>query len=431
VSLPDRATLAESSTPSANRGAVTVAGGLLVVGVTSYGFLTLSARSLSPADFSAIAGLWFLMYALAGGFFLPLEQETTRAVAQRVLRGERVGPVVGRVAALGAGLLAVMLAVITLLRVPLAEHVLGGRPSLVLPLCLALTGMAGLYVTRGLLAGTSSFFRYAVQLAGEGTLRLVFTVIAVVAVAATVNSIGLAVGLAPLAMLALTFTFLPRPGGAAKAGKWPEVTQNLGLLLVASVVAQGMANAGPIVLQILGVDHTAAGRFSAGFILVRLPLFFTGALQASLLPRLVEAAEIGDQPGFNRTLRQMVLVVAGLGVVALSAFALIGPQVVRLLFGASYVVARADLVVLALSSVMLLLAALLQSAALATSGHRVVAASWAASGVTFVLGCLLPLKPFARIELAYVMASAVVLLLLWLALRRASRAWDASVVLSS
>lgn len=410
-----------------HRGAVIVASGLVVVGLTSYGFLTVTARHLPPADFSAIAAMWFLLYALAGGFFLPLEQETTRAVAQRVLRGERVGPVVIRVALLGGALLMVMVAVLLALRVPIAAHLLGGRTALVVPLCLALTGMAGLYITRGLFAGTSCFGRYAGQLGGEGVLRFGLTIAVLVAGTATVSSIGVAMGLAPLLVLAVTLMVLPRPGGTPVPGRWPEVTQNLGLLLVASVFAQGMANAGPIVLAILGVDRATIGEFSAGFYLVRLPLFFTGALQASLLPRLVQAAEVGDRSGFDRTLRQLLVVVAGLGAIALAVFALVGPALVRLLFGPSYVIGRVDLVVLALSSVLLLLAALLQSAALATSGHRTVAIAWSASGATFVAGCLLPLQPFARIELAYVMASVVVLLLLWMALRRAAAAWDSDL----
>jgi len=410
--------------PPASRGAIIVASGLLVVGLTSYGFLTVTARHLPPADFSAIASLWFLMYALAGGFFLPLEQETTRAVAQRVLRGQVLGPVVIRVTALGVGLLVVMVGTLLLFRVPIAEHLLGGRTTLVVPLCMALVGMAGLYVTRGVLAGNSCFVRYAGQLAGEGVLRFGLTIVVLVAGTATVGSIGLAVGLAPLIVLVATLTVLPRPGGKAAAGSWPEVTQNLGLLLVASVCAQGMANAGPIVLGLMGVDRATVGQFAAGFYLVRLPLFFTGALQASLLPQLVAAAGVGDREGFDRTLRQLLVAVVGLGAVALVAFAAVGPQVVRLLFGSSYVVGRMDLVVLALSSVLLLLAALLQSAALATSGHRTVAAAWAASGATFVVGCLLPLKPFARIEVAYLLASIVVLVLLWLALRRAAANWD-------
>ena len=411
---------------SVQRGAIIVATGLVVVGVTSYAFLTVTARHLAPADFAAVAALWFFMYALAGGFFLPLEQETTRAVAQRVQRGERVGPVVNRVALLGAGLLTVMIATLLLLRAALSEHLLGGRPSLMLPLCMALAGMAGLYITRGLLAGTSSFFRYAGQLAGEGTLRLALAIVAVVATTASVSAFGLALGLAPLITLAITLAVLPRTGGARVPGRWPEVTQNLGWLLVASVFAQGMANAGPIVLSVLGVNRAVVGQFAAGFYLVRLPLFFTGALQASLLPRLVQAAELGDRSGFERNLRQLLAAVSGLGVLAVSTAALVGPALVRLLFGSSYVIGRVDLTVLTLSSVLLLLAALLQSAVLATSGHRTVAAAWSASGLTFIAGCLLPLQPIVRVDLAYLMASVVVLVLLGAALRRAARVWDAS-----
>jgi O-antigen/teichoic acid export membrane protein len=414
-----------ASTATARRGVVAVTGGLVVVGLASYGFLTLAARTLHPAQFSAVAALWSLLYGLAGGLFLPLEQETTRQVAQRVVRGERVGPVVTKVIRLGAVLLAVLLGALLLARRPLTDAIFGGNQGMVLALCLALTGMIGLYITRGLLAGTSSFVRYAGQLGGEGVLRFAMTVGVVVAGAATTSRLGLVIGIAPVAMLALSLPFLPRPGGTRVAVRWPEVTQNLGLLLVASIAAQGIANAGPIVLQILGgVDKAVAGRFLAAFVLVRLPLFFTVALQAAMLPRLVEASEVGDRAGFERLLRQLLLLVAGLGVVALVIFGLAGPQMISLLFGPGYAVSRVDLVVLALSSVLLLLGAMLQAAAVALQSHLAVAVSWGASGVVFVVGCLLPFSPFVRIEVAYVAAGVVVLVLLWLTLERAARSWD-------
>ena len=116
--------------------------GLVVVGLASYGFLTLAARNLRPSEFSAVAALWSLLYGLAGGLFLPLEQETTRQVAQRVVRGERVGPVLTKVIRLGAVLLAVLLGGLLLARRPLTDAIFGGNQGMVLALCLALTGMA-------------------------------------------------------------------------------------------------------------------------------------------------------------------------------------------------------------------------------------------------------------------------------------------------
>jgi O-antigen/teichoic acid export membrane protein len=323
--------------------------------------------------------------------------------------------VVTRVATIGAAMVAVLVAGLLLARRSLADLVFSGQVAMVVVLAVGLVAAAAIYVTRGLLAGTQRYWTYAGQLAGEGTLRVAVAVAIGLAGAGSALRLGVVVALAPAVVLAATLVVLPRPGGRPRAGNWAEVSANLGWLVLASASSYGVSNAGPVVLQLLGNDDPGlAGRFLAAFVLVRIPLFFTAALQASLLPRLVTAVEAGDRPAFVAALRSMIGVVGGLGLVALAGFAAVGPLAVRLLFGPRYPAERIDLVLLGFSSVVFVLATMLQSGVLALGGHRAVAGFWLGGGLVFAGCCLLPLAPITRLDLGYC-ASALVVLGLMLA----------------
>ncbi|HSR25092.1 MAG TPA: hypothetical protein VLW53_16170, partial [Candidatus Eisenbacteria bacterium] len=182
-------------------GAFVVSLGILVLGLTAYGVLTISARSLSKAEFSAFAAEWSMLFALSGGFFLPLEQETTRAVAARVSRGQDIGPAVGRVGALGGVIVLGLVVLLGALHQPIADRVLDGQTGLLVALAAALPIMGALYLLRGALAGTSRFGTYASALSGEGATRVVAVALLAAAGAATAGSVGLAVALAPALVL--------------------------------------------------------------------------------------------------------------------------------------------------------------------------------------------------------------------------------------
>lgn len=404
-------------------GGLAVTAGLLVLGVSSYAFLSLASHSVSKGEFSAVAALWSLVYALAG-VFTPLEQEATRAVAQRRVHGQAIAPVVARVATIGAAAAVLVVLVLFALQGPLTSRILGGQRTLVSALAATLVATGASFVLRGVLAGTRRYRAYGGVLAGEGLLRVVGAGVLALAVMPSAGRLGLVLAAAALVPQLVGLLALPRTGGTPHPGSWAEVTSNLGWLVCASVVTQAVANAGPVVLQLLGSqDEGEAGRFLAAFVLVRIPLLFVSALQASLLPRLVSAVESDDHGAYGLALKQMIGIVGALGTLALVGFAAIGPIFVSLLLGRSDSIGRVDLVVLGLSSVLFVLAALLQSAVLALGGHRVVAACWAVGGVLFVAGCLLPLASLLRLEIAYVVSSAAVPLLLaaWLTRARSAR----------
>jgi hypothetical protein len=76
------------------KGSLTIGTGLLIGGISIYVFFRLGQEALGQDGFKPIVSLWFVMFALVPGFFLPLEQEVSRAVAHRRALGDGVRPVV-------------------------------------------------------------------------------------------------------------------------------------------------------------------------------------------------------------------------------------------------------------------------------------------------------------------------------------------------
>src|SRR3989442_14259057 len=89
-------------------GTLAVGAGLIVSGVTSYGFLAISARALGPERYAPLGVLWALTYVVCPGVFLPLEQEVGRALSSRRAKGLGGGPLIHR-AALAGGVAAARL----------------------------------------------------------------------------------------------------------------------------------------------------------------------------------------------------------------------------------------------------------------------------------------------------------------------------------
>ncbi|MFZ9443587.1 MAG: hypothetical protein ACO276_06620 [Ilumatobacteraceae bacterium] len=85
-------------------GTIAVGIGLLVAGISSYAFFKVGQEALGKDDFKPIVALWFATFALAPGFFLPLEQEMGRALAHRRALSLGGTPVVRRIVPLGVAI---------------------------------------------------------------------------------------------------------------------------------------------------------------------------------------------------------------------------------------------------------------------------------------------------------------------------------------
>ena len=69
-------------------GTWAIGAGLLIVGLSAYGFQILAAKRLSNNDYNSLNVLWAMVFVFTPGLFQPLEQEVGRAVAARRARGD-------------------------------------------------------------------------------------------------------------------------------------------------------------------------------------------------------------------------------------------------------------------------------------------------------------------------------------------------------
>ena len=401
-------------------GAVTIAVGLIIAGVATYAFFRVGASALGgDEEFAPIAAMWFAMFALAPGFFLPIEQELGRALAHRRALGEGGRPVVTKIAALTLVVSIVVVFGLAISSPWLTGSYFSGDWLMFGALIIGFLSYAPVHLSRGICSGQGRFTPFAVVVASDGVMKIVGTV-ALTAIGITaVGAYAFAIAVAPLfavVAIGLRGSLRTEPGPPAQ---WREITQNFGWLLLGTACAAVLLNAGPIAANILASENEADAvtRFSYGVLLARVPLFMFQAIQASLLPRLARLAAQRSFDEFRRGLRLLVIVVAAIGVAGTIFGALLGPWTLRLVYDAD--LGGRTLAMLALSSALYMMALAVSQAVLALKDHAYVALGWVISLITFVIGTWLSSDDvFQRIEIGLVASSAAAVIAFGLRLRR-------------
>jgi O-antigen/teichoic acid export membrane protein len=396
-------------------GTLSVGAGLIVSGLTSYGFLAISARALGPERYAPLGVLWALTYVVCPGVFLPLEQEVGRALSARRAKGLGGEPLIRR-ATLAGGVAAVVLIALTAATGPLSlAHLFDHKVLLLVALMVALGGYYVEFLVRGVLSGNARFKPYGVILGAEALLRMIACAALAIVGVDSVGPYGVIIGVAPFAATLLGVRKernLVKPGPEAP---WSELSVALGYLLAGSVMAQLLVNAGVFAVQILAdADQKGsggvAGRFLNGLIIARIPLFMFQAVQAALLPKLAHLASAGRHDDFRTGLKRLLAVVVGIGTLAtVTAFA-IGPFVVTTMFGKDFELSHRDLGYLAAASAVYMLALALAQALIALANYSRVVIGWAVGLVGFVVVTALGHDLLPRVEhgfLAGAAASAV------------------------
>jgi O-antigen/teichoic acid export membrane protein len=390
-------------------GTAAVGLGLMVAGISAYGFLFVADKALSKSAYSPLGVLWSLVFLVGPGMFLPLEQEISRALAGRRARGEGGLPVVRRAATIGVGLgLAVVVVLIVSARWS-TEHLFDGHYLLVVGLALGLAGALAGHVTRGCLSGTGQFKGYATYIGADGLIRVMGALICVVVGVNTSGPFGVAVGIAGLLAVPVALAVQQPDLDEGPEAAFAEVSSALGLLLCASVCAFAIMNIGPVIVGLLAdaSQDEAAGRFVNGVVIARIPLFLFQAVQASLLPKLSTLAHAGHLRDFRSGLKRLLIVVAGLAVVGTAVGAALGPFVVDIMFPGSNLGTR-TMGLLAAGAGLYMLALACAQAVIALGHHADQAIGWLAgllslfAAVAFVSDDL-----FLRVEVGLLVGSAV------------------------
>jgi len=369
-------------------GTLAVGVGLLINGLCTYGFLVVAARVLGPEDeYAPLSVVWAVIFLAGPGFFLPLEQEVSRAIAARRGRGLGTGPVLRKAAVLG-GILVAGLVVVTLALGPfMVDELFSGDWLLLIGLLLGYVAFYATHLARGGFSGLVRFRPYSILIAADGVMRLVLCLALAVLGVKVAGPYGVILGVAPLIAVGIALRGqrnLVTPGPDAS---WSELSSALGWLLFGSALAQSLPNIPVVAVQLLATpaEEADVGDFQVGLIVARVPLFLFLAVQAALLPKLSALASAGLIDEFKSGFRRLVMVVIAIGGLGtLTAFS-IGPWAVRLLFGAEFDLDRRTLGLLALGSALYMLAVAMAQAVIALHGHARQAFVWLLGVVVFIV----------------------------------------------
>jgi len=347
------------------------------------------------------------VFLVGPGFFLPLEQEVARSLAACRAVGVGTGPLLRRAALLGGTVVLALVVVAATLRGRFLDELFDGEGLLLVGFGLSLVGYFAEHLVRGALAGAGRFPRYGVVLGTEGAFRLVACAGLALAGVSTAGPYGVALGAAPL-VAALAGLGRHQPDAApAPAVPLRALTASLGWLLAASLAAQILVNAGPLAVKVLATDReqAAAGRFLAGLVLARVPLFLFQAVQASVLPRFSELDATGRHHDLRAGVRRLVLAVAGISAVSVVGAATVGPWLVSFLFGSDFRLGRSDLLLLAAASGAYLLAQTLSQPLIALSSPARVAVAWGAGVVALAVTTAVTNGLLARVEWGFLLGA--------------------------
>lgn len=426
-------------------GTIPVGIALLIAGVATYAFFRVGTLAVGGSDeFAPIVSLWFATFALAPGFFLPLEQELGRALAHRRAIGDGTQPVVQKIVRLGIGLVAIIVVAILAASPLIATGYFDGDGWMVVALICTFVAYAPAHLARGVCSGSGRFREYAIIMGSDGVVRILLCVaLAIIGVKAA-GAYGLAVAISPLFAVAYVW----RRGALKPIGRkpvaesapegyvafdddgshetfdpgseasWSEVTPNLGWLLLGSVFAATLLNAGPITMTLLAEDNEKdfVTTFSYGVLLARVPLFLFQAVQAALLPGLSRLAARGELVEFRAGMKRLAYVVLAVGIVGTLGAFLLGPFAIELVYDAE--LGGRTLAVLALASGVYMMALALGQAVIALKGHALVALGWGIGVITFVLVTWLASDDlFRRIELGLFFSSVTSMIAFGIALR--------------
>lgn len=380
-------------------------------GVTSFLFQSIPARSgaLDQAAFADLLALWFVVFTVAPGIFLPLEQEAGRLLGTRRAHGEGGRSVIERAAVLGA-LMSGVLCLATLALGPwLLDNFFGSDVLLLAALVAGIPIYATFFLVRGALAGGRAFRSYGWLLAIDGVLRVAMCIGLVVAGVDEPGPYGLALVLASLVTvtgIAWKERDLLLPGPEQP---WHDLTKALGFLLVGQLLAQALFNAPPLAINLLvdDAERGDAGKFNSAFLIARLPLYLFAAVQAALLPKLSHLVAAGRIAEFVIGMRRLLMAILGITVLGVGGAFLLGPFAIKTLFGDDYEMSRVSITLLCGASCILMAAIAFAQGLIAVERIRLVALAWGAGLVAFILVVATGEGSELRAEVGYVVGAVV------------------------
>jgi O-antigen/teichoic acid export membrane protein len=365
---------------------------------------------LGPVGFTPLSTLWALTFIVGPGLFAPVQQELGRVIGSQ--RSDRGGGHALRKVVLLAGGFAVGASLVTLAAHEwITQELFAGDSALLWCFVGALWSYALLFIGRGVFSGLGEFADFGWLVATESVVRLAVGGALAVAGARSAAAFGASIAVAPV----LSLLVVSRLGRklrlhAGNPASWGEVTRAMGWLVMGSLLAQSLANAGPLAVQLFAspTQEDRAGRFLSALVVARLALYLFQAVQATLVPDLAQMVARGENQELHAALRRLTLVCLVLIAVTTVGSFLLGSFAVRLVFGAAFTISDFSMAILTAGTGVYVLGLALSSAAIASAGHRLSAIAWLVGFLAFTVVALLVENLFLRVELAYLVGSAAV-----------------------
>jgi O-antigen/teichoic acid export membrane protein len=305
-------------------------GGTVVSIVTVLLFQVVAGRSLGAEAFAPIGVVWTVSFMVYTVFMIPVEQFITRRLALAHGNAEALAPnrvllmsVIGVAIAIGVGF---VLATV--------DRLFAGITAFVVLALALLVTRALLAIGRGFLAGRRRFTAYGGTLAAEGLVLLIAAAV-VAAIHPTTLSFAAAMVLSPLVIL------LFRPFHTTTVTE-PWVADNeapvafLGFLILATGASQVVIAGGPVVVGLIGGGAAAVSSIFVTFTLFRGPITSAYNLVARVLPDFTALAARGRAHVLTVWAHRITWAGYVLAVLGFTAAYLIGPAIIRVLYGAEF-----------------------------------------------------------------------------------------------
>jgi O-antigen/teichoic acid export membrane protein len=359
------------------------------------------------------------MFLVAIVLFRPIEQTTSRAVADRLARGEEVRSVLRAASVLAAALVVVAAILTVAFWSTITERLFVGDEAMALMLVAGVVAYGGSYFVRGILGGTRWFAGYSLGLLVDSVARL--AVAAPLLFVASKLTAAAAVVLAGVAGAALPLLIGRRhlrgltARGPGKPFRLPDAAAFAGPAGVIAGADQLFVNGGPLLVVVAGGPGAtrAAGIVFAATMLVRAPVYVFQGLAAALLPNLTHLHATAGAGSFRRAVLRTVAFMLGCGGLIAAGMAFAGPTAMRSLYGADFEAARSDLIVLGVGVGFYLAASTISQALLAIDEASRAAVAWSLSAASFVaLYAILPGSDLGRVSAAFTGATVLCLVLL-------------------
>ena len=397
------------------RASVSLAAGSVVSGLLAYVLFALVTRGLGAEAAAPVSVLW-TMWALAGAAFtFPLQHWITRSVVAGH-EGE-VRRAAGRVTAVVVAASLVVGAMTWVGRERLFHRDDAWFPVLVVLVTLV---SAAVGVVRGTLGGRGRLAAVGWSLIAENGARCLVVVVLLLADVREPELHGLAIAAGGLIAIWPSGWRLADTGTGTGHG---GALAYLGGAAAGQVVAQGVLTGGPVLLALLGGSPAEVTATFAALALFRAPY----QVVLGALPQVTQQVTTHVVSGRLDHLRSLGRALAGLAIVttglAAGFGALLGPWLLRLVFGDSVVVSSTDASLvaagctLAVANVVLMVAALVGRSPLRVTAAWVIALAAGAVSVVALAATPAVTRTTTVFLVTEVVATAALALAAWTSLR--------------